>query len=101
MRETGEPIPMNIDGILDLHMFPPQVVSDLVPDYLAECLAAGILDVRIIHGKGIGVLRTIVAEILAAHPQVESYAHPNDSSGWGATVVRLRPLGGEEQGRGS
>lgn len=83
---------MPIDGILDLHMFPPGVVKDLVPDYLAECLAAGILDVRIIHGKGIGVLRTIVESILAAHPQVESYGHPHDGSGWGATVVRLRPL---------
>ncbi len=86
-----EPIPMDIDGVLDLHMFPPRVVRDLVPDYLAECLAAGILDVRIIHGKGIGVLRTLVEGILAEHPQVESFAHPNDGSGWGATVVRLRP----------
>lgn len=89
---SDEPIPLEIDGILDLHMFPPQVVKELVPDYLAACLAAGILDVRIIHGKGIGVLRTIVAGVLAEHPQVESFAHPNDGSGWGATVVRLRPL---------
>jgi len=89
---SDEPVPMDIDGILDLHMFPPGVVKDLVPDYLAECLAAGVLDVRIIHGKGIGVLRTIVERILAEHPQVEFFAQPNDSSGWGATVVRLRPL---------
>ncbi len=90
-----QPIPMNIDGILDLHMFPPKVVKDLVPDYLEECLAAGILDVRIIHGKGVGVLRTIVEGILKEHPQVESFAHPNDGSGWGATVVRLKPLSEE------
>ena len=96
---SDEPTPMPIDGTLDLHMFPPRVVKDLVPDYLGECLAAGILDVRIIHGKGIGVLRTIVEGILAAHPQVESFAHPNDSSGWGATVVRLRPLGTDKDQR--
>ncbi len=77
-------------------MFPPREVKDLVPDYLAECLAAGILDVRIIHGKGIGTLRTIVEKILSNHPQVESFSHPNDSSGWGATVVRLRPLSGQD-----
>ncbi len=88
---TDQPIPMDIDGVLDLHMFPPQVVKELVPDYLAECLAAGIFEVRIIHGKGLGVLRTIVTGILAEHPQVESFAHPNDGSGWGATVARLRP----------
>jgi len=87
---SDKPTPMDIDGILDLHMFPPKVVRDLVPDYLAECLAAGILDVRIIHGKGLGVLRTQVASILAGHPHVEYFAHPNDHSGWGATVVRLR-----------
>jgi dsDNA-specific endonuclease/ATPase MutS2 len=90
---TEQPVPMDIDGILDLHMFPPKVVRDLVPDYLGECLAAGILDVRIIHGKGIGVLREIVVKILQEHPQVEHFAHPNDGSGWGATVVRLRPPG--------
>ena len=84
---SDEPVPMDIDGILDLHMSPPKVVKELVPDYLAECLAAGILDVRIIHGKGIGVLRTIVEGILSKHPQVESFGAPNDSSGWGATVV--------------
>jgi len=89
---SDEPIPLEIDGILDLHMFPPDEIKELVPDYLAACLAAGILDVRIIHGKGIGVLRTIVAGILTEHPQVASFAHPNDGSGWGATVVRLRPL---------
>ncbi len=89
---SDQPVPLNIDGTLDLHQFPPKVVKDLVPDYLQECLAVGILDVRIIHGKGIGVLRTIVEVILKEHPQVESFAHPNDGSGWGATVVRLKPL---------
>ena len=93
---SDEPIPLEIDGILDLHMFPPDAVKELVPDYLAACLAAGILDVRIIHGKGIGVLRTIVAGILTKHSQVASFAHPNDGSGWGATEVRLRPLAEDE-----
>ena len=55
------------------------------------CRDAGILDVRIIHGKGIGVLRTIVQGILAEHPAVESFAHPTDRGSWGATVARLRP----------
>lgn len=86
--------PLDIDGVLDLHMFAPREIKDLVPDYLAECLARGIHDVRIIHGKGIGVQRTIVEKILTAHPDVESFGHPNDRSGWGATVVRLRPREG-------
>lgn len=93
---SDAPVPLHFDGVLDLHQFPAQVVKDLVPDYLAECRARGILDVRIIHGKGIGVLRTIVQKILAEHPAVVRYSHPNDRSGWGATVVRLRPTSEDE-----
>jgi DNA-nicking Smr family endonuclease len=88
--EDQEAVPLEIDGVLDLHMFPPDQVKDLVRDYLQECLDAGILDLRIIHGKGIGVLRTIVYSILEKHPAVESFGHPNDSGSWGATVVRLK-----------
>lgn len=89
--EDQDAVPLEIDGVLDLHMFPPDQVKDLVRDYLGECLEAGILDVRIIHGKGIGVLRTIVYSILEKHPAVESFGHPSDSGSWGATVVRLKP----------
>lgn len=89
-NEDQDAVPLEIDGVLDLHMFPPDQVKDLVRDYLQECLEAGILDVRIIHGKGIGVLRTIVSSILEKHPAVESFGHPNDRGSWGATVVRLK-----------
>ena len=87
----GEPVPLKIDGVLDLHMFPPHEVKDLVADYIEACLEAQILDLRIIHGKGVGVLRTIVHGILAKHPAVESFGHPGDGGSWGATVVRLKP----------
>lgn len=89
--QDGEPEPMPIDGVLDLHMFQPRDVKELVPEWLEACREAGILDVRIIHGKGIGVLRTIVQGVLAEHPAVESFAHPTDGGSWGATVARLRP----------
>ena len=45
-------------------MFRPRDVKELVVDYLEECLARGLREVRFIHGKGIGVQRTIVQEIL-------------------------------------
>ena len=51
-----DPISLPIDGVLDLHTFRPADVGDLVPAYLAECRKRGIYEVRIIHGKGIGVL---------------------------------------------
>ena len=87
----GEPVPLVIDGILDLHAFLPRDVKDLVPAWLEACREAGILEVRVIHGKGIGVLRTIVQGILSEHPGVESYGPPHDGGSWGATVARLRP----------
>jgi DNA-nicking Smr family endonuclease len=82
---------LEIDGVLDLHMFRPRDVKDLVRDYLEICRERGILDVRIIHGKGIGALRETVRAVLETHPAVESFGHPGDRSSWGATVVRLRP----------
>ena len=90
-ENDGEATPLEIDGVLDLHMFPPDQVKELVADYNDACLEEGILDLRIIHGKGIGVLRTIVGGILEKHPAVESYGHPSDGGSWGATVVRLKP----------
>jgi DNA-nicking Smr family endonuclease len=89
-----EPVQLPIDGVLDLHTFRPRDVKDIVPDYLEACRERGILDVRIIHGKGIGQLRQTVHAILSRHPAVASFTldHPQ-FGGWGATLVRLRPSG--------
>ncbi len=89
-NDTG-PVQLPIDGVLDLHSFQPREVKDLVLDYLAACQEKGILQVRLIHGKGIGNLRRTVHALLAKHPEVVSYSldHPQ-FSGWGATIVTLK-----------
>ena len=89
---NGEAQPLAIDGVLDLHMFAPRETRDLVRDYLDACRERGILTVRIIHGKGIGVQRGIVHAVLREHPAVARFAHPGDEGSWGATVVTLCPL---------
>lgn len=87
------PVEHPINGILDLHLFRPEEVKDVVRDYLAECRSRGILQVRIIHGKGIGTLRETVHALLARMPEVASFKPAGeDGGGWGATIVVLRPL---------
>ena len=84
-----EPIRIPIDGVLDLHNFSPRDVATLVPDYLEECRHQGILEIRIIHGKGTGILRERVHSILRRTPGVIGFRTAHDSSGWGATLVTL------------
>jgi dsDNA-specific endonuclease/ATPase MutS2 len=79
-----------IDGNLDLHTFQPGEIKDLVPEYLKECRHRGILQVRIIHGKGTGVLRTMVLSILKNLPYIDSIRTAGeDAGGWGATIVTM------------
>ena len=80
-----------IDGVLDLHVFDPSDVGDLVPEYLRACHKKDITRVRIIHGKGTGTLRRHVRSILSEHPLVRDYEKATDESGWGATIAHLHP----------
>ncbi len=90
-RSQDEPVPIPIDGVLDLHTFNPRDIKDLVPDYIEACRQKGISHIRIIHGKGIGNLRRTVHAILSRNPHVISYTldHPQ-YGGWGATIVSLK-----------
>ena len=82
---------MKIDGTLDLHTFRPGEIKFLIPDYIQECQKRNISNLRIIHGKGKGILRRTVHAILARHPEVINYKLADESAGsWGATLVTLR-----------
>lgn len=53
-----------------------------------DALHQGAESIRIVHGKGTGVLRTIVAEILDEHPAIDSYAMaPWNEGGTGVTIA--------------
>lgn len=85
------PVKIPITGELDLHTFQPSDLGELVPAYLSECAARGLRQVRIIHGKGTGTLRTTVHAVLKRLPAVESFRLGDETSGsWGATLVTLR-----------
>ena len=91
MTGDDEPVPVPIEDALDLHPFAPRDVASVVEEYLIEAAARGFREVRVIHGRGIGVQREIVRAVLGRHPLVESFADaPPERGGWGATIVRLR-----------
>lgn len=89
MDSDEEVIQYPIDGTIDLHTFRPQDIKEVVADYIDECLRKEIQQVRIIHGKGKGVLRQMVHSALDSHPAVISYRHDSIKGSWGATVALL------------
>jgi dsDNA-specific endonuclease/ATPase MutS2 len=90
--DLDAPIELPIDGTLDLHLFAPREIPDLVATYLDECRARGILQVRIVHGKGTGTQRRIVQGVLERHPAVRGFRPADErAGGWGATLVELSP----------
>lgn len=90
-EDDNAPVSIPITGELDLHTFRPEDLGELIPAYLEECLAHGLTDVRIIHGKGTGTLRETVRTLLERSPCVKTF-RPGDtlSGSWGATIVTLR-----------
>jgi DNA-nicking Smr family endonuclease len=92
MADDETPVRIPITGELDLHTFRPAEVAALLEDYFAECRSRGLREVRVIHGKGTGTLRTTVHACLRRSGQVAGFRTGDEhSGGWGATIVSLRP----------
>jgi len=89
-KNDPEPVHIPIDGVLDLHMFSPKEAASVVEEYILACIEQGIYEVRIIHGKGKGVLRRTVHALLERHPRVLDFNLDTGPSGWGTTLVRLK-----------
>jgi dsDNA-specific endonuclease/ATPase MutS2 len=86
-----EPITIPITDVFDLHTIQPRDVKLVVEEYLQEARRLKFRSVRIIHGKGVGVLREIVRKILERTPFVIDWTDaPPEAGGLGATIVKLR-----------
>ena len=83
-----DPLRLPIEGVLDLHAFHARDIPSVVAEYLAAAHAAGFREVRLIHGRGIGVQRARVQQVLRDHPLVESYTDAPESH-LGATIVTM------------
>jgi dsDNA-specific endonuclease/ATPase MutS2 len=79
-------VELPIEDSIDLHAFQPKEIPDLIEEYLYQAELKGFKEVRIIHGKGIGVQRSIVHSILGKHPRVIAF---RDASDKGSTTVVL------------
>ena len=90
--ESGlDPVELPITDVLDLHSFRPAEVADVVREYLEAAWEKGLRELRIIHGKGIGVQRQTVRTLLGRDQRVEAFGDaPLEAGSWGATWVRLR-----------
>ena len=92
--EPLDPVEIPIEDSLDLHPFRPREIRDVAEAYLEAAREKGFRQVRLIHGRGIGVQREIVRSLLEKLPWVDSF-HDAEASGggWGATVVYLKDEG--------
>ena len=77
-----------IEDFIDLHTFQPREIRTVIEEYLYQAIKRGFREVRLIHGRGIGVQREIVHSMLKEHRAVISF---RDAADRGSTYVLLRP----------
>ena len=77
-----------IERELDLHAFAPADIPSLVAEYVDAAAAAGLTEVRLIHGRGRGVQRGIVQAALDRHPRVLEF-WDDTGAHLGATIARI------------
>ncbi len=62
-----------------------------VEKFIDRAFLAGLPQVRIVHGSGMGILRKALRQFLQKHPHVESIAEPpQGEGGGGVTVAELK-----------
>ena len=85
------PVDVPIEEAIDLHSFAPRDVVSVVDEYLHAAHAAGFRQVRLIHGRGKGVQRAAVQQLLREHALVARYWDAPESH-LGATLVILNDV---------
>ena len=75
---------------VDLHRLTVDEAIPKLDRFLNDSFRSGLYQVRVVHGKGTGVLREEVSRYLSGHPLVKSFS-PADRfhGGIGATQVEL------------
>lgn len=83
----GDAVPIELADEIDLHAFHPRDVKALLRDFIDNATANRYRSVRIVHGKGQSVIKSIVVAYLETDPRVTMF---HDQAGnWGATIAHL------------
>jgi DNA-nicking Smr family endonuclease len=78
------------DGV-DLHGLTRAQAIAVVAEFLDQCLARGLRCVRIVHGKGLGILKTRLGKWLPQRAEVLAYCQaPANDGGSGVLLVLLK-----------
>ena len=92
--DFDDPVRVPIEDSIDLHPFAPKDIPSVVESYLEAAREAGFEEVRVIHGRGKGVQKERVRQVLARSEHVAHFEEATpDRGGFGATVVRLKSPG--------
>jgi len=80
----------SIDDEIHLRRLTIDEASFKLDKYLNDAFMAGITRVRVIHGKGTGILRNAIHRQLSSHPLIKSYRlGVYGEGGAGVTIVEL------------
>ena len=77
-----------VEDTLDLHAFAPRDVASVVAEFVTEAHTRGLREVRLIHGRGVGVQRRTVHVALERHALVAEFWDA-PTSHLGATIALL------------
>jgi len=86
---SDRPIRIPIEAEIDLHAFSPRDIASVVQEYVEAAAAAGLTEVRLVHGRGRGIQRGIVQAALERHPRVVEFWDDMNAH-LGATIARLK-----------
>ena len=82
-----------LEDSIDLHSFAPRDIPSVVEEYIAAARDGGLREVRVVHGRGRGVQRAIVQQVLDRLETVAEF-WDDPRSALGATMVRIVGEGG-------
>jgi DNA-nicking Smr family endonuclease len=85
---NNEPTKIELEDELDLHHFHPKDVKEVLAEFIEIASEKGKKQIRIVHGKGISTVKSIVKKELESNSRIISFS--DDGYNWGATIALLR-----------